>query len=194
MRSTAPATVTLTALLVAGCGQDGPDGSAGAPTPTQASPTRTAPSPTAVQWATCLSTRSDLQVSYPQGWTARDYPDRGCAYFDPRPFEVERGTEAPSVAIRLDVESVDFDRVRDGYLRGDVIAQEEVRVAGYEGLRIEDRDTEGPLAPKGHRVTYLADLGTGATLVLTTNETDAEDFERAQEVVDAMADRVQRVS
>ena len=193
MRSTAPATVALTALLAAGCGQDGPDDSAGAPTPTQVGPTATTPSPTAVRWATCVSTRSDLRVRYPQHWTARDYPGHGCAYFDPQPFEVERGTEAPSVAIRLDVENVAYARVRDGYLRGDVIAQEAARVAGHEGIRIEDRDTDGPLAPKGHRVTYLADLGTEKTLVLTTNETDAEDFGRAQDVVDAMADRLQPV-
>lgn len=143
-------------------------------------------------WETCVSTRASLRVSYPQGWTARDFPDGGCAYFDPEPFEVERGTEAPSVAVRLDVENVAYDRVRSGYLDGEVMSQEETAVAGYDALRIEDRDTGGPLGPKGQRLTYLADLGSEKTLVLTTNETDAEDFEQAQEILDQMAGRLER--
>lgn len=40
-------------------------------------------------------------------------------------------------------------------------------------------------------MTYLADLGE-QTLVLTTNETDADDFTRAQQVLDEMAQRLQR--
>lgn len=205
MRSTRANSTRLTAALVlsagllAGCGDD-QKVTAPAPLP---SPTAVAPEPTATapaaspaetqdtrEWDTCVSVRGDLQVSYPGGWIAKDYPDGGCAYFDPEPFGVERGVEAPSVAVRLDVESVAYERVKSGYLRGDVIAQRDAEVAGYEAIRIEDRQTEGPLAPKGHRVTYLADLGSEKTLVLTTNETDAEDFAQAQEILDEMAGRL----
>jgi hypothetical protein len=152
---------------------------------------------TDAQWATCLSTRASvtLQVSHPGGWTARDYPEGGgCAYFDPEPFEVERGTEAAGMAIRLDVEPTAYDRVREGYLRGEVQSQRETEVAGFPALRIEDEQTRGPSGPKGQRLTYLADLGTEETLVLTTNETDADDFASAQEVLDEMAQRMERVS
>ena len=199
--------LALTAVLAVGCGngEDDPETALERPSPsTTASPTPSpspSPSPTtgsasptgdARQWASCVSTRGSLQVEYPQDWTARDRPDGGCAYFDPEPFEVERGTEGPSVAVRLDVESVAYDRVRQAYLDGEVISQRETTVAGYDAIRVEDRDTEGPLAPKGHRLTYIADLGQEKTLVLTTNETDAEDFQQAQEVLDEMAERLER--
>lgn len=146
------------------------------------------PTPETRGWETCVSTRASLRVSYPQGWTARDFPDGGCAYFDPEPFEVERGTEAPSVAVRLDVENVAYDRVRSGYLDGEVMSQEETAVAGYDALRIEDRDTGG----RWRRITYLADLGAEKTLVHTTNETDAEDVEQAKEILHQMTDRLGR--
>ena len=210
MRARATTTVTrvaaplaLTAVL-AGC-SDG-DGNADvaldrtsppvvtSPTPAT-SPATSSASPTrdAQEWATCVSTRASLRVSYPAGWTARDYPDGGCAYFDPQPFQVERGTEGPSVAVRLDVENVPYDRVREAYLRSEVGSQRETTVAGYDAIRIEDRDTDGPLAAKGERLTYLADLGKNTTLVLTTNETDAQDLEQAKQVLDKMADRLERV-
>lgn len=206
MRSALVSSIRLTAALVlsagllAGCGGDDQEDTAPAPLPSPRTvapePTATAPaaSPTAIQdtreWDTCVSVRADLQVSYPADWIAKDYPDGGCAYFDPEPFGVERGTESPSVAVRLDVESVAYERVKSGYLRGDVIAQRDAEIAGFEAIRIEDRQTEGPLAPKGHRVTYLADLGSEKTLVLTTNETDADDFARAQQLLDEMAERL----
>jgi hypothetical protein len=139
-----------------------------------------------------VSTRADVRVSYPADWVAREHPDGGCAYFNPEPFEVEPGTEGPAVAIRLDVERVPYERVRSSYLDGEVISQEETEVGGYPALRVEDRDTGGPLAAKGHRLTYIADLGTEQTLVLTTNETDAEDPQRAREVLDLMAERLER--
>lgn len=197
----------LTALLATGCGADGDD--AAAPTPAQTPPPATSPTPESsptpspvsspdegAQWATCLNDRAEvtLQVSYPEGWAVRDYPDDGCSYFNPEPFEVQRGTEASGVAIRLDVEAVAYERVREGYLRGDVQSQRRVTVAGFQGLRIEDEDTEGPTAPKGERLTYLADLGSEQTLVLTTNETDADDPEAARRVLDEMAQRLQRAS
>lgn len=183
------------ALLLVGCGDDGDstgtaqDRSTRPPPSSAPSPS---PSPTGTAYATCVSTRAGLLVGYPASWTARDHPAGGCAYFDPRPFEVERATEAPPVAVRLDVERVPYERVREAYVSGEVLAQRQVTVAGYDGIRVEDRDTGGPLAPKGQRLTYLADLGSEKTLVLTTNETDAEDFDLAREVLDQMADRLER--
>jgi hypothetical protein len=192
------AALALSGLLVTGCADDeDADVSSESPSPTAVAPEPTATGPTSSpsdtrSWATCVATRADLQVSYPTGWTVKDHPNGGCAYFDPQPFDVERGTEAPSVAIRLDVEAVAYERVKQSYLESDVISQRDAEIAGNEAIRIEDRDTEGPLAPKGHRVTYLADLGTEQTLVLTTNETDAEDFAAAQQLLDEMAQRLQR--
>ena len=202
------AALAVPALLLTGCANDddatidasqSPSPTAVAPEPTATGPTG---SPTDTrEWATCESTRAGLQVSYPADWTARDRPDGGCAYFDPQPFDVEPGTEAPAVAIRLDVESVAYDRVLSGYLDGEVsgyldgevISQRETTVAGYDAIRVEDRDTGGPMAAKGHRVTYVADLGDQQTLVLTTNETDAGNFEQAQGVLDEMAERLERI-
>jgi hypothetical protein len=131
-------------------------------------------------------------VSYPADWIARDYPDGGCAYFDPEPFGVERGTEAPSVAARLDVEPVAYDRVLSSYTDGEVMSQQETEIAGYPAVRVEDRDTGGPLGAKGQRLTYVADLGGEQTLIFTSNETDADDFERAKDVLDEMAERLER--
>lgn len=197
----------LTALLATGCGGDGDDDAAPTATATPASSPSpepsplTTPTPTSspedtMRWATCVNDRAEvtLRVTYPQEWTSRDYPDDGCSYFDPEPFEVERGTEVSGVAIRLDVEAVAYERVRDGYLRGDVQSQREVTVAGFDGLRIEDEHTQGPTAPKGERLTYIADLGNEETLVLTTNETDAANFVEARRVLDEMADRMERAS
>jgi hypothetical protein len=191
------AALAVSVLLVTGCADDeDADVSSESPSPAPPpSPTATGPtsSPSDTRsWATCVSTRADLQVSHPAEWTVKDHPHGGCAYFDPQPFDVERGTEAPSVAIRLDVEAVAYERVKQSYLQGDVISQRDAEVVRNEAIRIEDRDTEGPLAPKGHRVTYLTDLGTEQTLVLTTNETNAEDFAAAQQLLDEMAQRLQR--
>ena len=199
------AALVLTAGLLAGCGDDVEQVAVPSPSPSPVvtpvespSPSPLTPTATATgatrEWATCVSTRGDLQVSYPKGWTARNYPDGGCAYFDPQPFEVQRGTEAPEVAVRLDVENVAYERVKSSYLDGEVISQRETQVAGYPAVRIEDRDTGGPLGPKGRRLTYIADLGGGRTLLLTTNETDARDFTQAQDVVDRMAERLQRAA
>ena len=197
-------TAALTALLATACSGDGTDRAspepqqlpAARPTPQTTSPSPTPSPDDSTSWATCRNGRASvaLQVSYPAGWTARDYPDDGCSYFDPEPFEVQRGTEVSGVAIRLDVESVPYDRVREGYLRGQVQSQREAVVAGFPGIRIEDEDTGGPTAPKGRRLTYLADLGNDQTLVLTTNETDADQPEAAREVLDEMAQRLERAS
>lgn len=190
----AAAALTLTGALLAGCGDDDPTAlPSPSPSPTAV---ETSPEPTASptgdtrDWATCVSTRTNLQVSYPAGWTARDYPDGGCAYFDPEPFEVQRGTEAPAVTVRLDVESVAYERVTASYLGGEVISQRETTVAGYPAVRIEDNHTQGPLGPKGRRLTYIADLGDEQTLLLTTNQTDANDFAQAEDILDEMAERV----
>jgi hypothetical protein len=131
-------------------------------------------------------------VSYPADWAVGEHSEGGCAYFDPDPFQVEPATEGPPVAIRLDVENVPYDRVRDSALDGEVISTRETTVAGYDAIRIEDRDDGGPLGAKGRRLTYLADLGSAKTLVLTTNETDADDPARAREILDRMAERLQR--
>jgi hypothetical protein len=170
MRAPATAILTLTAVLAAGCtdGDDDPDVALD-----QTSPLATSPTPTPFPVTSSLT------------------PDaREC--FDPEPFEVERGTAAPSVAVRLDVENVAYDRLRSAYLDGEVMSQDETTVAGYDALRIEDRDTGGPLAPKGQRLTHLADLSAEKTLVLTTNEADAEDVEQAKELLDQMAERLER--
>jgi hypothetical protein len=98
------------------------------------------------------------------------------------------------MSVRLDVESVEYEQVRRAYV-GDndqLMSHRETEVAGYPAVRVEDRDTQGPTAPKGRRLTYLADLGQEQTLLLTTNETDADDPERAREVLDLMAERLQR--
>jgi hypothetical protein len=199
----------VTALLAAGCGGDGDENASAAPTVTASPATTPLPQPSpattssptsspedAMRWSTCLNDRAEvtLQVSYPQAWTARDYPDDGCSYFNPEPFEVQRGTEASGIAIRLDVEPTSYDRVREGYLRGDVQSQRKTEVAGFPALRIEDEQTRGPSGPKGQRLTYLADLGTEETLVLTTNETDADKSEAARRVLDEMAERLERAS
>jgi hypothetical protein len=202
-RSTGTAAgLALVAALLTGCADD--DSSEGAfespsasPTPSPSPTPPPSPSPTETdaaqkEWATCVSTRADLRVSYPADWTARDYPGGGCAYFDPEPFEVQRGTEGPAVAARLDVESVRYDRVLSAYTDGEVISQEQTEVAGRPAVRVEDRDTGGPLGDKGRRLTYIVDLGEDQTLLLTTNETDAGDPERAREVLDRMAQRLER--
>jgi hypothetical protein len=190
-------------MLATACSGDGTDSASpepqqpppASPTPETASPSPSPSPDDSSSWATCRNGRAAvaLQVSYPS-WTARDYPDDGCSYFDPAPFEVQRGTEVSGVAIRLDVESVPYDRVREGYLRGPVQSQREAEVAGFPGIRIEDEDTGGPTAPKGRRLTYLADLGNDQTLVLTTNETDAGQPEAAREVLDELAQQLERAS
>ena len=185
--------------LVAGC-TDGdsevalpspsPSTTTAPPSPT---PTPTGPSDTR-EWATCVSTRASLEVSYPADWTVRDYPGGGgCASFAPEPFEVERGTEPHGMTIRLDVESREYERIRDAYLEDfDLISQRPAEVAGYEATRIEYRSTFGPSGGKGRSVTYLADLWSSGTLVLSTNETDADDPELGREVLDEMAQRLER--
>jgi hypothetical protein len=191
--------VSVVAVLLLGCSDAGEDDPSTAPATRTASPTSseaaaTSPTPVVAAWDTCVSTRAGLRVRYPAGWTARDYPDGGCAYFDPEPFEVERRTEVTGVDVRLDVESVPYERVRRAYGEesSELISQQPTQVAGYDAVRVEDRHTGGPLGAMGERLTYLADLGEERTLVLTTSERAAEDLARARQVVDLMARRLER--
>jgi hypothetical protein len=48
--------------------------------------------------------------------------------------------------------------------------------------------------PKGERLTYLVDLSTSKTLVRTTDETYAEVVAAARQVLDEMAERLERAS
>ena len=143
--------------------------------------------------ATCTNTEAGLRVFYPQDWSARSgSTGGGCSWFNPDPFELEPGTEASGVAVRLDAEDVEYDRVVRGYREDEVISQREMRVAGWPALRLETRDTTGPMATGERQLSYLADMGAGRTLVLVTNGADTEDDAQARRVVDLMAERLER--
>ena len=189
-------------LALSACGDDDPDVSLPAPTPSvtsaapspspSPSPSRSPspspkPAPTAAAAKSCAHPTSGYTVAYPAGWHEAQGGSKRCSFFDPRPLQLEPGTEADGVAVRLDVMADPFPEARRKVEDEGMRATSEEQVDGQRAVRLQGETNDQGLLPPGLAVTtWLVDLGS-STLLLTTDEAGVDDYESSVEVLDEMA-------
>lgn len=185
-------------MLVVACDTDEP--TLTQPTPERSPAVTESPSPMGnglpEGFALCTDQRQGYEIGYPQDWHAGspNLQDE-CSLFDPQPFEIERGTEAPVVAMRVDDPQRPFAAARDRLADPDaerVLLREETTVAGQEAIRFETEQTRDVLYPEGTmRYGYVINHDGTAFYVETLSIPDAEmNYERNKEVVDQAAGTV----
>lgn len=191
------AVLLLASLTLAACG-DAADVVVGAPSPSRSSAEpglspSTGASPTPATRQQCTHPAERYTVTYPADWHVAD--DAGvepCSFFHPEPLELQAGTEADGVAVRLDVLTQPFPEAQRMLQEAggkESSAQESVH--GRDAVRLQGRTTGAGLLPAGLAVTtWLVDIG-DRTLLLTTDEGGRDDYEQSVEVLDAMARSVQ---
>lgn len=187
------AALGFAALALAACDADQPD--IAEPTPRE-SPSPS-PSPTAGQlpdgWALCTDDRDGYAIGYPEEWHAEAPGLRDeCSLFDPEPFEVERGTEAPLVAMTVNDQEVPFSEGRTRIVdeeRQRALERSSTTVGGHAAIRFETVQTEALLYPEGtRRYGYLLDDGGTAFFVSTVSVPGTEmNYQRNKEIVDDAA-------
>lgn len=209
-------------LLLGGCGDDAPEQTGTRPpTSTAAATPEPTPAPTPADTAapTATPTPGDIGapvaldaectleprqealpqvvLSHPGGWRVTDPDAQPCTLFDPRNPEVEPRTEVTGVAILVNVDAVAYEQVTGSSSSLRVTDRTTATVDGRPAVRLEGTTTGAGLVPEGvQRTVWYVDVGqqgTDGTLILSADERDAEDPERAQEVLDAMA-RSARIS
>lgn len=170
-------------LPLAGC-ESAPE----APPPAPPAVEAASPEPAGAGTVECYNRVVGYTVRYPADWHVNPgevLPD--CSVFDPEPIDLPVGSEIPTdLAIVITRERVPFDTVSaEGPFRDDLLRQP-VQVAGRRALQVEGLSTGDGLYDRGLRsYQYFIDLG-GATLVATTFDSGALDFERKRGVLDAM--------
>lgn len=193
MRRTA--VLLLASLALAACG-DAADVVVGAPSPSRSSAVpglSPSPSPTPATRQQCTHPAEHYTVTFPADWHVAD--DAGvepCSFFHPEPLELQAGTEADGVAVRLDVLTQPFAESRRMVEEaGGKESSTPESVHGRDAVRLQGRTTGEGLLPAGLAVTtWLVDMD-DRTLLLTTDEGGRDDHEQSVEVLDAMARSVQ---
>lgn len=179
---------------------------------TTASPTRSitpTPSPAAESpqedglpsgWTLCTNEPRRYVIGYPEDWhTESTGPRYECRWFDPEPFELEPGTEAPLTALTVNPTRRPFEKAREGLGSSEshrLESEETVRLGDREAVRFERVQTRDLLFPEGTRTYgYLLDHEGQAFYVQTAEVPGADvDYERNKEVVDQAARSLQFTS
>ncbi|MBW3588281.1 MAG: hypothetical protein KY429_02555 [Actinobacteria bacterium] len=137
-------------------------------------------------------------MTYPDDWYVND-PETGsaCSWFHPDPFELPQNTEATNIAIRIAVESADFEDVSEGITRGpgvrEVLSQRESTVVGRKSLRVEIISSGEDLYPEGTRQTiWLVNWEENSLVASTTSVAEAE-YSDSVRVLDQMIDSLERL-
>ncbi len=176
--------------LVTACGGNGDDmPSAGTATNDETTEMTTGDP---AQTARCTNEAEGFSIEYPDDWhtNAGDVAPT-CSFFHPQAFELPEASEAIGIAIRVDREPVEFERIAGDAFGREVLEREETTVAGRPAVRVEYESTGEALLDAGTRgVDYLVDLGGGETLVASTVAVGGLDFEENVRVLDEMVKTV----
>lgn len=186
-------TSLLAALVLAGCGADDEVAPPGPPPAEEPVPTEpTAPAEELAQ--RCENEEAGFAVAYPGHWhTNSGDVAPACSFFDPEPFEVPEATEAVGVAaIHVYRDPVAFDVVTGEVMGIEILAREEIEVAGRPAVRRETEATGEGLLDAGTRaVEYVVDLGGGETLFASSHDVHGAGFAERVEVLDRMMETLE---
>lgn len=151
--------------------------------------------PAPLATASCVEPSAGYVVRYPASWfTVTDGPVP-CRFFSPQPFRLDAATEAPDVAVIVELAPVPFEAVvppPPGASTNRVTVRMRARVAGRDALRVESTTSGYALVPEQLRqVTWYVDVG-GSTLLGTTSEaaaggTFADNVRVLDEIMSALA-------
>jgi hypothetical protein len=169
------------ALVLAGCGDDD-DTTTADTTATTVSTTTSAPEGGPELARTCTSP-DGFAISYPDDWEAVS----DCGQFGPAPLdEPTANSDDRTGVVSAFIDPVPFDQVSEP-TDGDQ-ARREATVDGRPAVRIETVVQEGLYPPGTEGVRWLVDLEGDRTLFLAAYDLGlVDDFDRAVEVLDAMA-------
>lgn len=122
----------------------------------------------------CTNTQYGFSVSYPAGWHTNDgsvLP--ACSAFDPEPIQMPRESEVPfEISVLISAQDVPFEPTVKSSQWERVLTSEPLRIGGRNAVRAEVEATGEGLADRGMRsLRYVIDLGSGRTLIATTNAT-----------------------
>ena len=154
------------------------------------------PSPTVdavVLGESCVNEREGYAADYPSGWVSPTRRAWACQLFDPQPFVVVPQSEPPIVAVSIYVERYPLEELLaaltdPAYYRIVSVEQGTFADAGRPGTILETEQTEDLFWPSGtHAFSVLVDR-VDSTIVVTTNDLAASDYDTNTQIVLAMAE------
>lgn len=208
---TAAIAVSLTAVLLAACGDADETTSAGQEQPTATAPDSTptpptapttdrpaTPTPTAtaspdeVAFATCES--DEYTIDHPAAWETNEGDViEPCRVFHPGDIDLEpQQDRSLHYAVSIYIDPVSFERASDPSGPNEVLSHEEVTVAGRDAVAVEQRSSGDALVPEGERwYSYVVDLGDERILVAATHSVGETDYEEDKRTLDRMMETLE---
>lgn len=136
----------------------------------------------------CSAPGAGYSIRYPDTWFTVDDGPVPCRFFHPEPFRLAPATEAPGLAVAVELAPVAFDDlVPSAAGTQAAAARRDAVVAGRRAVRVSGLTGEaGLLEPGLRRLTWYVEAGP-ATFVATTSEAaQAGTFASNSEVLDSM--------
>lgn len=129
-------------------------------------------------------------ISYPATWWVNDGSvTDACGLFGPEPVDLEPATDV-TAPINVFVDPVAFEVAAEPTETGDELDRSVTSIDGARAVRTVTVSGDDAFYPEGTAATtYLVDLGTDGeerTMILTTVDLDAYDYEHNTRVLDAM--------
>lgn len=152
------------------------------------------PAPTGVTLgASCSYDREGYGIDYPDGWFTPSDRAWVCQLFDPTPFVVQPDTEPPIVAVSVYVENYRLSKVAAALSDPTfytVVSSDQGTFAdaGRPGTILETKATSQGLWPKGTRTFSVLVDRVDSTVVVSTNDLAASDYEQNKLTVLAMGE------
>lgn len=162
--------------------------------PAQQQPAQQQPAPApALQLSQqCTNERAGFTISYPAGWhTNSGDVIPACSAFDPEPVEIPAQSEVPfEIAVVIGAQDVAFDKTATESQFERILSSERLTIAGRPAMRAEVEATGEGLADRGMRtLRYAIDLGSGRSLVASTNRT-GDSYEQEKEILGKMVETI----
>lgn len=127
-------------------------------------------------------------VHYPASWFTVDHGPVPCRFFHPEPFALPESTEAPGIAINVQLAPAPFDAIVP--VQGAAGFEETLdRLSGartgHQAVRVESRSRVAGILPAGtRRLTWYLEAGEETLVATTSDHASAGVFAANAEVLD----------
>lgn len=137
----------------------------------------------------CSGAGGKYIVHYPASWFTVDQGPVPCRFFHPKPFVLPHSTEAPWVAIQVQVVPAPFDaivppiRTAGGF--EETLGRRSGALTGHRTVRIESRTRVAGILPAGsRRLTWYLEAGEETLVATTSANASAGHFAANADVLD----------
>lgn len=191
-------TVAGLALALGACGggggidvaTSGPGATASAPSVQERLPDRAMSDTVGAAAGTrmCSAPGAGYSIRYPDTWFTVEAGPVPCRFFHPEPFQLAPATEAPGLAVAVELAPVAFDDLVPSAAGTQTVkARRDAMVAGHRAVRLSGLTGEvGLLEPGLRRLTWFVEAGPATFIATTSEAAQAGTFASNSEVLDSM--------